>query len=238
VVSIFVNPLQFSEPMDLTRYPRDESRDLDVCRDLGVDTVWAPSVNQMYPPGREMAAPDPGPEGEGFEGASRPGHFAGVLRVVHRLFDMTGPCRAYLGQKDAQQLFLVRRMVAQTSMPIEVIGCPTVRETDGLACSSRNAAMSPEEREEAGCLFLGLSEAAAAARSGERDAHVLVAVMAREIGAARLAHLDYAAVVDDATFRAVDLLVPGDSHRAIVAAGFPSARLIDNILLPDPGGTP
>jgi pantoate--beta-alanine ligase len=231
-VSIFVNPLQFSDPADLSRYPRDEGRDLDVCRELGVDTVWLPSVEQMYPPGSDLAAPEPGPVGELFEGASRPGHLAGVLRVVHRLFDVTGPCRAYFGQKDAQQLFLVRRMVAEASIPVDVAGCPTVREADGLACSSRNASLSSEEREQAGCLFLGLSEAAAAARSGERDAHILVALMAREVGATRLARLDYAAVVDEATFRPVDLLAPEAGNLAIVAVRFPSARLIDNLVLP------
>ena len=230
VVSIFVNPRQFAPGEDLSRYPRDEARDLEVCASLGVDLVWAPSVDQMYPPGAALVEPDPGPVGDRFEGASRPGHFRGVLTVVHRMFDVVGPSTAYFGQKDAQQLFLVRRMVAAGSLPIEIVACPIVREPDGVAMSSRNALLAPEEREQAGCLFLGLSEAAALARAGERDAHVLIAALAREVGATPLARLDYAAVVDDETFTAVDVI--DRPARAIVAAAFPSARLIDNLALP------
>ena len=230
VVSIFVNPRQFAPGEDLSRYPRDEARDLEVCASLGVDLVWAPSVDQMYPPGAALVEPDPGPVGDRFEGASRPGHFRGVLTVVHRMFDVVGPSTAYFGQKDAQQLFLVRRMVAAGSLPIEIVTCPIVREPDGVALSSRNALLAPEEREQAGCLFLGLSEAAALARAGERDAHVLIAALAREVGATPLARLDYAAVVDDETFTAIDVI--DRPARAIVAAAFPSARLIDNLALP------
>ena len=230
VVSIFVNPRQFAPGEDLSRYPRDEARDLDVCASLDVDLVWAPSVDQMYPPGVALVEPDPGPVGDLFEGASRPGHFRGVLAVVHRMFDVVGPSTAYFGQKDAQQLFLVRRMVAAESLPIEIAACPAVREPDGVAMSSRNALLAPEEREQAGCLFLGLSEAAALARTGERDAHVLIAALAREVGATPLARLDYAAVVDDETFTAVDVI--DRPARAIVSAAFPSARLIDNLALP------
>jgi pantoate--beta-alanine ligase len=230
VVSIFVNPRQFAPGEDLSRYPRDEARDLEVCTSLGVDLVWAPSVDQMYPPGAALVEPDPGPVGDRFEGTSRPGHFRGVLTVVHRMFDVVGASTAYFGQKDAQQLFLVRRMVAGGSLPIEIVTCPTVREPDGVALSSRNALLAPEEREQAGCLFLGLSEAAALARAGERDSHVLIAALAREIGATPLARLDYAAVVDDDTFTAIDVI--DRPARAIVAAAFPSARLIDNLALP------
>ena len=232
VVSIFVNPLQFDDPDDLTRYPLDRERDLARCRQLGVDTVWMPSVEQMYPPGEHLASPQPGPVGELFEGASRPGHFAGVLTVVHRLFDVTGPCAATFGQKDAQQLFLVRRMVAEERLPVEIVDCPTVRESDGLARSSRNALLNSDEREQAGCLFLGLSEAATLARAGEADAHALVAAIAREVGATPLAQLDYAVVVDDATFMPIDSIDQGLRARALVAARFPSARLIDNLLMP------
>ena len=230
VVSTFVNPRQFAPGEDLSRYPRDEARDLEVCASLDVDLVWAPSVDQMYPPGAALVEPDPGPVGDRFEGASRPGHFRGVLTVVHRMFDVVGPGTAYFGQKDAQQLFLVRRMVAAESLPIEIAACPAVREPDGVAMSSRNALLAPEEREQAGCLFLGLSEAAALARAGERDAHVLIAALAREVGATPLARLDYAAVVDDETFTAVDVI--DRPARAIVSAAFPSARLIDNLALP------
>jgi pantoate--beta-alanine ligase len=230
-VSIFVNPLQFDDPGDLERYPRDEAADLAVCEAEGIDLVWAPSVEEVYPPGVALAEPEPGPVGRTFEGATRPGHFGGVLKVVHRLFDVIRPTHAFFGEKDAQQLFLVRRMVAELGLPIDVVGHPTIREPDGLATSSRNARLGPDEREQAGSLFLALSEAAALARAGERNAAAIVAAMAREIGATPLARLDYAAVVDRATFEPVASLdVP---TRAIVAAAFPSARLIDNIALPE-----
>lgn len=229
-VSIFLNPLQFGPDEDLGRYPRDEGVDLARAESLGADAVWAPTVEEMFPPGAELPAPDPGPLGEVLEGAARPGHFAGVLKVVHRLFDVCGPCHAHFGEKDAQQLFLVRRMIEQLALPVTIVPCATVRAPDGLALSSRNAYLSLEEREQAGCLFLGLSEAAELARAGERDAAVLVAVMAREIGATPLARLDYAAVVDERTFEPVRS-IEGPS-RALVAARFPGARLIDNLALP------
>jgi pantoate--beta-alanine ligase len=231
VVTIFVNPAQFAPGEDLATYPRDEGRDLERCTRLGVDVVWAPGVDEVYPPGAALSEPDPGPVGETFEGAARPGHFRGVLKVVHRLFDLAGPCRAVFGEKDAQQLFLLRRMVDRLTLPVSIVACPTVREPDGLACSSRNARLSAEERDQAGCLFLALSEAAALARAGESSAARLVAVMTREIGATPLARLDYAAIVADDTFEAIDEL-GGAPARAIVAARFPSARLIDNLPLP------
>lgn len=232
-VSIFVNPLQFGPGEDLARYPRNEEGDLSVCRALGVDLVWAPSVEEFYPQGVDLLAPDPGPVGEILEGRARPGHFAGVLKAVHRLFDVIGPCTAYFGEKDAQQLFLVRRMVRLEALPVSIEPCPTIREGDGLALSSRNAYLSPEERAQAGCLFLALSEAAELARAGERDAAVLIAAMAREIGATALASLEYAVVVDEQTFEPVQTL--SGPARALVAARFPSARLIDNLALPTAG---
>ena len=234
VVSLFVNPAQFAPGEDLATYPRDEVGDLELCRRLGVDVVWAPPEAEVYPPGVALLEPDPGPVGETFEGAARPGHFRGVLKIVHRLFDLTGPCRAYFGEKDSQQLFLVRRMVEQMGLPVTVVACPTVREPDGLAFSSRNARLGPEERDQAGCLFLALSEAAVLARSGETNSAILVAAMAREIGATPLARLDYAAVVGEDTFEPITRFdVPS---RAIVAARFPSARLIDNLHLPETAG--
>jgi pantoate--beta-alanine ligase len=200
-----------------------------------VDAVWAPPVGEVYPPGMDLTVPDVGPVGLLFEGAARPAHFIGVLTVVRRLFDVVGPCDAFFGEKDAQQLFLIRRMVSETPELREtrIAACPTAREPDGLAMSSRNAYLGPQEREQAGCLFLALTEAAERARAGERDPAVLVAAMAREIGATPLARLDYAAVVDEATFEP-PVRIDGPA-RAIVAARFPSARLIDTLALPGPG---
>lgn len=233
LATIFVNPRQFGSGEDFDRYPRDEADDLAVCEREGVDAVWAPPEEEVYPRGVDLTAPDPGPVGHTFEGLARPGHFDGVLAAVHRLFDVAGPSRGYFGHKDSQQLFLVRRMVVQySSLGVEVIGCPTVREPHGLALSSRNTRLTAEEREQAICLFLALTEAAEAAWSGEREAPVLIARMAREIGATPLASLDYAAVVDEATFEPVAMI--DRPARALVAARFPSARLIDNLLLPDP----
>ena len=232
-VSIFVNPLQFGPDEDLMRYPRDEPRDLALCEVLGVDLVWAPGVDEMYPPGLEFVAPDPGPIGDVLEGAARPGHFAGVLRAVRRLFDVIGPCTTYFGEKDAQQLFLVRRMVERVALPVTVVGCPTAREPDGLARSSRNAYLTPVEREQAGCLFLALSEAAELAVAGQTSVAPIAAAMAREIGATPLAKLDYATIVDEATFEPLETL--DRPARALVAARFPSARLIDNLALPTAG---
>ena len=230
VVSIFVNPLQFGQGEDLSRYPRDEDRDLSIAGELGVDMVFAPSVEEMYPAGLPEVTVDPGPLGDRLEGAARPGHFRGVATVVAKLFDVVGPSTAYFGEKDAQQLAVLRRMVRDLSFPIEVEGCPTVREPDGLATSSRNAYLSPKQREAAGCLFLALSEAAEMARGGERDAATLVAAMAREIGATPEARIDYAAVVDDETFEEVSTIA--GPARALVAARFGETRLIDNLLLP------
>jgi pantoate--beta-alanine ligase len=232
VVSIFLNPLQFGEAEDLAVYPRDEPTDLARCVRLGVDTVWAPSFEEMYPGGKPSLLPDPGPVGSILEGAERPGHFAGVLAAVHRLLDVAGPCTAFFGEKDAQQLFLVRRMVEQLELPVEIVGCPTLRGADGLAYSSRNARLDPSQRHDATCLFLGLTEGAALVRSGERDVHRVVAAIAREVGAARTARLEYAAVVDDDTFSPLGTLAPGGRARALVAARFTSVRLIDNLVLP------
>ncbi|MGH2528634.1 MAG: pantoate--beta-alanine ligase [Actinomycetota bacterium] len=230
VVSIFLNPLQFGSGEDLARYPRDEDRDLAAAEELGVDLVFAPSVEEMYPGGEPEVTVDPGPLGDRLEGASRPGHFRGVATVVAKLFHVIGPSRAYFGEKDAQQLAVIRRMVLDLAYPVEVVGCPIVREPGGLAMSSRNAYLTPEQRDAAGCLFLALSEAAQMARSGERDGAKLVAAMAREIGATSQARLDYAAAVDEETFQEVRQITR--PARAVVAARFGATRLIDNLQLP------
>lgn len=230
LVSIFVNPTQFGDPGDLETYPRDEDRDLRTAEELGVDVVLAPSVEEMYPAGDPEVMVDPGPLGQRLEGASRPGHLRGVATVVSKLFQACAPCTAYFGEKDAQQLAVIRRMVRDLSIPVGLVACPTVREPDGLAFSSRNGLLSPERRAAAGCLFLALSEAAEMARRGERDAARLVAAMAREVGATAGARLDYAAVVDEASFEEVRTIER--PARALVAARFGEVRLIDNLALP------
>ena len=230
VVTLFVNPLQFGAVDDLAVYPRDEDQDRGIAEAIGVDVLFVPTAEEMYPAGPPEIRVDPGPLGERLEGASRPGHFGGVATVVAKLLHAVGPARAYFGEKDAQQVAVIRRMVRDLSFPVEIVVCPTVREPDGLAMSSRNRRLTPEQREAAGCLFLALSEAAELARSGERDAAKLVAAMAREVGATPLARLDYAAVVDAETFD--DVHEMSRPARVLVAARFGDVRLIDNLLLP------
>jgi pantoate--beta-alanine ligase len=229
-MSIFVNPLQFGPLEDLASYPRDMDRDLALAEEEGVDVVFAPEAEEMYPRGRPVVTVDPGPLGDRLEGASRPGHFRGMCKVVAKLFGLVGACRAYFGDKDAQQLAVIRRMVDDLDMPVEVVGCPTVREPDGLALSSRNIYLSAEERKAALCLYEALGLAAHLAAGGERDAEVIRKEMARRIEAEELAELDYAAVVDEETFDEVDMLT--GPARALVAADVGKARLIDNLLLP------
>jgi pantoate--beta-alanine ligase len=231
-VSIFVNPLQFGPAEDLTAYPRDLDRDLAEARAEGVDLVLAPEAEAVWLGGKPHVTVDPGPVGDRLEGATRPGHFRGVLTVVAKLLHLSGPCRAYFGEKDAQQLFLVRRMVGDLAFPVEVVGCPTVREPDGLAMSSRNVYLSSEERAAAGSLSAALRVASEAAAAGERDVGTLVEAMADRVGAEPLASLDYAEVVDDETWdraEAVDRPV-----RALLAVRIGGTRLIDNARLEPP----
>jgi pantoate--beta-alanine ligase len=234
-VSIFVNPLQFGPAEDLATYPRDLDHDVAQCERAGVDMVFSPTADEMYPAGRPEVTVDPGPLADRLEGAARPGHFRGVATVVAKLVGLVGPCRAYFGDKDAQQLAVVRRMADDLDLPAEVIGCPTVREGDGLALSSRNSYLSAEEREAATCLYEALARAAWLAEGGETDAHVLKAEMAKRIGMEPLARIDYVAVVDQDTFDEVDRL--RGPARALVAARIGNTRLIDNVpLRPGPVG--
>jgi pantoate--beta-alanine ligase len=227
--SIFVNPLQFGPSEDLASYPRDMDRDLAICEKEGVDLVFAPDAQEMYPEGKPQVTVDPGPLGERLEGAARPGHFHGVCTVVAKLFGIVGPCRAYFGEKDAQQLAVIRRMVADLDLPVEVVGCPAVREEDGVAMSSRNAYLSEEERRAATCLYEALARAAWLVEGGERNAAAVKAEMAKRIGAEPLARIDYVAVVDDRTFEEVATI--DGPVRALVAARVGPARLIDNLRL-------
>ena len=232
-LSIFVNPLQFESQQDLAEYPRRSTQDRDLAERQGVDLVFEPDPSDVYPNGQPEVTVDPGPLGGRLEGASRPGHFRGVLTVVSKLLHLAGPCRAYFGEKDAQQLALVRRMVADLDVPCDLVAGRTVRHPDGLALSSRNARLSPEERDAAGVLFEALSDAAGLVRAGERSVDVLKAEMARRIGGELRARLDYVSVVDDDTWEE-PRMVTGPA-RALVAAWFGETRLIDNVVLPWPG---
>lgn len=226
VGSIFVNPLQFAAGEDLSTYPRDLERDLALCEQAGVQVILAPSVEEMYPTPictsvrvAELSEP--------MEGASRPHFFTGVATVVAKLFSIVGPCRAYFGEKDYQQLLVVRQMALDLSMPVEVVGCPIVREPDGLAMSSRNVYLSAEERAAAPVLLRALREGAALVAAGERDPQALRVRMSEIVMAEPLASLDYAEVVDAGTLQPLEAIA--GEVRLLVAAGFGRARLLDNL---------
>jgi pantoate--beta-alanine ligase len=222
VVSIFVNPLQFGANEDLSRYPRTFDADLEVCGEEGVAVVFAPSVQDMYHPDRQVSVRS-GEMGRIVEGASRPGHFDGMLTVVLKLFHLVRPDVAVFGQKDAQQLAMIRRMVIDLDVPVEIVGAPTVREPDGLALSSRNRYLSADERQVA----LALSRALRAGAAERAPSKIRAA--AREVldAAAPELELDYLALVDPATFRDVPESHTGEAVLA-VAARIGATRLIDN----------
>jgi pantoate--beta-alanine ligase len=224
-VSIFVNPLQFGPNEDFSRYPRTFDVDLEVCAEEGVGVVFAPSAEEMYLPNRQVGVSS-GEMGTVVEGAFRPGHFDGVLTVVLKLLNLVQPDVAVFGQKDAQQLAMIRRMVADLDVPVSIVGAPTVREPDGLALSSRNRYLSARERATA----LSLSQALAAGAAEATPPRVLAAAKAVLKGATRLdppLRLDYVELVDPMTFRPVD-----DGHGGeallVVAAKVGNTRLIDN----------
>ncbi|MFQ5749029.1 MAG: pantoate--beta-alanine ligase, partial [Planctomycetota bacterium] len=224
VVSIFLNPMQFDQPEDLRRYPRDLEGDCRLLERLGVSAVYLPAEADLYPPGFDTRI-RPGEAGEGFEGRFRPGHFEGVLTVVCKLFQRVRPQRAYFGEKDAQQLFLVRRMTLDLDLPVRIVACPTVREEDGLALSSRNRRLDPEARRRAAVLPQACRAAREACGRGEHSPRRLEAAMLavfREAGV----EPEYAAVVDD------DRFLPAAEEgagplRAVAAATIGGVRLID-----------
>ena len=224
VVSIFVNPTQFGPHEDFNRYPRDEAADLALLEGLAVDVAFLPSVEEMYPAG-EVTFVDVGPLGERLEGASRPGHFRGVATVVTLLLNLVQPDRAYFGQKDGQQSVVIRRMVRDLALPVEIVICPTVREPDGLALSSRNRLLSAADRAQAPALYRALEAAARAAADGERSADTLRQLMRDGLAPATLGTPDYVSVVDAETLEELDTL---DRPALLsLAVRFPSARLID-----------
>jgi pantoate--beta-alanine ligase len=226
LTTIFVNPLQFAANEDLSTYPRDLPRDLQLCSDEGVELVLAPPVEEMYPSPIVTAVSVSGVS-DRWEGASRPDHFAGVATVVAKLFNIAGTCAAYFGEKDWQQLQVVRRMAHDLSFPVEVIGCPTQREPDGLAMSSRNTYLSPEDRAAAPVLYRALQAGAAAIGEGERHAGVVQARMVGTVAGEPRAALDYAAVVDAATLEPLTTI--DRPWRLLIAARLGRTRLIDNV---------
>lgn len=231
VVSIFVNPLQFAPGEDLAAYPRDLDHDLAVIGEAGGDLVFHPDVDEMYP---EPVATTVtvAALGDRFEGASRPTHFAGVATVVAKLFSIIGPCRAYFGEKDYQQFCIVRRLAADLSLPVAVVGVPTAREPDGLAMSSRNVYLTPTERAAAPVLYAALQAGRDLVLGGERDRDRVEAEMRSVVAAEPLVDLDYAAAVDASDMTSPDVLV-GDV-RLLIAGRLGRPRLLDNLAVSVP----
>ncbi len=227
-VSVFVNPTQFDRRDDLDAYPRDLVRDRALLEAEGVDLVWVPDEDEVYPPGfqtyvtvEEVTKP--------LEGAARPGHFRGVATVVAKLFNVFEPTRAYFGQKDAQQAAVIRQMVRDLAFNLDIVVCPIVREADGLALSSRNLRLTPEQRQAALVLSRALNAAKEAWRAGQRDAEHLRQTMHATIAAEPLARIDYVSAADPVTLRELD----GDAERALLsmAVFIGDIRLIDNMLV-------
>jgi pantoate--beta-alanine ligase len=234
VVSIFVNPTQFGPDEDLARYPRTPEADVALCAGAGADLVFMPAVEEMYPSGRLATFVEvPGPSTP-LEGERRPGHFRGVATVVMKLFQVVGPDLAHFGEKDYQQLLVIRRMVADLDVPVEVRGVPTVREPDGLALSSRNRYLDADDRKAAVVLSRALQAAQALAASGERSAERIRRTLRETVESEGRAHLDYAEVADAETLEPLDALGAGRAARALLAARVGPARLIDNAPLPLP----
>ncbi|RAG80590.1 pantoate--beta-alanine ligase [Streptacidiphilus pinicola] len=234
VVTVFVNPLQFGAGEDLDRYPRTLDADLMLAAEAGADVVFAPGVDEVYPGGEPQVRLSAGPMGTGYEGASRPGHFDGMLTVVAKLLHLTAPDVAFFGEKDGQQLALIRRMVADLNFPVEIAGVPTVREADGLALSSRNRFLSAEERERAlalsRALFAGRdARAAGAAPSAVKKAASSTLAASIEKQAGSTIALDYLGLIDPSDFTEIDREDFTGEAVLAVAAKVGATRLIDNV---------
>ena len=228
-VSIFVNPLQFEPGADFEKYPRPESVDEELCRAAGVDLLYRPTQSEMYVPDRSVFVEETSLANT-LCGKSRPGHFRGVCTVVSKLFNVLEPDAAVFGEKDFQQLAIIRRMVRDLNFPIEIIGAPIVRESDGLACSSRNQYLNSEEREQTTVLRKACLAAAALVRNGERAASNIIAAVRSTIEQAPLARIDYVELVDVKNLQSIDSL--GAKSLLALAVFFGKTRLIDNIQLP------
>jgi len=228
VVSIFVNPTQFGPQEDFKKYPRDPERDLALLEKEGVDIVFMPPVEEMYPQNFNSWV-EVGKVSERLEGASRPGHFRGVATVVARLFNIVQPDRAYFGQKDAQQLLVIKKMVAELKMNLEIVGVPTVREGDGLAMSSRNTYLNPEERKAAAVLYQALGLAQKLWSQGEKDAKAIRRQMRELIQKQPLAEIEYISIADAETLDELEKIQPPALVSLAVKIG--KTRLIDNVVL-------
>jgi len=227
-VSIFVNPTQFGPKEDFARYPRDPERDLALLEKEGVDVVFMPSAEEMYPPGFDSWV-EVGKLAERLEGAARPGHFRGVATVVARLFDIVRPDRAYFGQKDAQQLLVIKQIVADLDLGIEIVAVPTVREPDGLAMSSRNTYLNSAERKQAVALYQSLKLAQKLYADGERDAKAILKQMTALIERQPLADIEYISIADAETLDELDTVKP--PALISMAVRFGKTRLIDNVVV-------
>ena len=230
IASIFVNPRQFNEAADYQRYPRNEARDLAICEEEGLDFVFAPGVEEIYPPGFDTTV-SVGAVARPLEGAARPGHFDGVATVVAILFNLVGAERAYFGQKDAQQVMVIRQMARDLAIPTEVIACPTVREADGLALSSRNVHLSPDQRAAAPVLRRALVAARDRWAAGERSGDALRDAMWEVLTAEPLAPPAYVSVADGQALAELERVPDGAPVLLSVAVRFGPTRLIDNELL-------
>ena len=227
IATIFVNPRQFNEAADYQRYPRNEARDLAVCAEEGVDLVFAPGVDEVYPPGFDTTV-SVGAVARPLEGAARPGHFDGVATVVAILFDLIGAERAYFGQKDAQQVMVIRQMARDLAIGTEVVACATVREPDGLALSSRNVHLSPAERAAAPVLRRALLAGRARWEAGERSGDAIRAAMREVLATEPLALPAYVSVADGRTLAELDRVADAAPALLSLAVHFGSTRLIDN----------
>ena len=228
VASIFVNPMQFGPTEDLEAYPRDLDRDAALCEEIGVNLIFHPEVEEMYEDGF-CSFVDMNGLTKGLCGKTRPTHFRGVCTVVNKFFNIVKPDRAYFGQKDAQQLAVIKRMVADLNMDIEIIGCPIVREKDGLAKSSRNTYLSEEERRAALCLSKSIFLAESLVKDGEKSAEIIKAEMRKVLEAEPLARIDYVEVVDSLTIEPVVEVKSGTLIAIAVYIG--KTRLIDNTII-------
>ena len=229
IVSIFVNPAQFNDKADLDRYPRDLTADAARLAEFGVDYVFAPEASEIYPDGFSTYVYVEGVS-EGLEGAARPGHFRGVATVVTILFNTVRPDKAFFGQKDAQQAAVIRRLTTDLGFETEIVVVPTVREESGLAMSSRNELLTPEEREKAAVIFRGLKEAKVAFRNGARNASELIEIARNTIESEPLARIDYISAVDAETLETIEKI---DDREILLSAAvyFGKVRLIDNVIV-------